>query len=243
MSRYVCFAILMITIPAAVFAVSNYPPPAHGVYQGGWGMNPTNWDAASGSFSAWGLYDPLHGGDGDAWVVDWTDPNNLIYIDYAPITLELWIELYCMQTYHYTSYQWHRLGNQEETICFTVTGSAQCNNAVYCALTKKNQDLTHIYFVEDIFGRTNYGPLPPSYPNPTADIPIAWQARWGRGLMVGENVQWGWNTVVPDPDDLRISINEPCDHWFEFEGCFTIPYHQPDGYYMLEMGGCPGPEL
>ena len=243
MSRNVIITILVLTIPVLVFAVSNYPPPAQGGYQGGWGMNPTNWEASSGSFSAWGLYNPSYVGGGDAWIVDWTDPLNPVYIEYAPITLELWIELYCLQTYQYTSYQWHRLGNLEETICFSITGSAQSNSPLYAGLTRQEQDLTNLYFIEDIFGRTTAGSFPPGYPYQTADIPISWRARWGRGLAVGENIQWGWETVVPDPDDLMVTITEPCDHWFEFEGCFTIPYHQPDGYYMLTMGGCPGPGM
>ena len=243
MSRYLLLVILAVTVPALVFAQALYPPPANGGYQPGWGMNPTNWQAVSGSFSAWGLYDPLYVGGGDAWVVDWTDPLNVVYIQYAPITLELWIEMYSLQTYQYTSYQWHRLGNQAENICFSITGTIQSNNGQYVSLMKDQQELTNLWFVEDIFGRTTYGPLPPSYPYTSADIPLSWQARWGRGLVVGEMVQWGWQAVMPDPDNLTILIDEPCDHWFEFEGCFTIPYHQPDGYYMLEMAGCPAPQM
>ena len=105
------FASILILTSVAVMANAT-PPPAHGGYQSGWGMNPTNWENESGSFSAMGLYDPNYTGGGASWVVGW---NPTAYINYAPITLELWIEMYMLLTYEYTSYQWHRLGNSGET--------------------------------------------------------------------------------------------------------------------------------
>lgn len=239
MSRYVMFAILTIAV-LGLISVQAIPPPAHGGYQAGWGMNPTNWDAVSGSFYAWGLYDPLHGGVNN-WIVDWTDPNNPVYIEYAPITLELWIEMYSIQTYQYTSYQWHRLGNQEEEICFQITGTVQSNSAQNVCLRQVQEALDHLWFIEDIFGHGTPGTLPPGYPYASADLPIVWTVGWGEGLVIDENQVYE-ASAVPDPD-LCVEITQPCDHWFEFEGCFTIPYHQPDGYYTLEMAACITPEM
>jgi len=242
MTRYFVIMLLGITIPALVFATSAYPPPANGVYNGGWGMNPTNWQTQTGSFSAWGLYDPLYGGAGDAWVVSW-DPT-IQYIQYAPIKLELWVEMYCLQTYRYTSYQWHRLGNQYECIEFIIEGTVQSNEAQAVSLKETTYPLTHIYFVEDIFGRVDPGPLPPGYPNPNAHIPLEWFGRWGRGLTYGEYQVWpenGWQGPMCVPGCLTMLITEPCDHWFQFKGEFCIPYHQPDGYYRLDLAGCPAP--
>jgi hypothetical protein len=244
MSRIIILALLAITIPALVFASALYPPPANGLYQAGWGMNPTNWNAISGSFSAWGLYDPLYVGGGDAWVVSWLP--SIEYIVYAPIKLQLWIEMYALQTYRYTSYQWHRLGNQEECIEFIIEGTIQSNHAQAVALKETTMPLTHLFFIEDIFGRTTAGPLPPGYPNPNADIPLEWYGRWGRGLVYGLDIRWPlvgeWQWLCI-PGCLTMLITEPCDHWFQYKGRFCIPYHQPDGYYRLEMAGCPAPIL
>jgi hypothetical protein len=231
MKRYFIASMMMIAVLALV--VNATPPPANGGYLPGWGMNPTNWNNYSGSFTAWGIYDPLVGG-GNGWVVGYGIGNAPIYIQYAPITLELWIEMYALQTYHYTSYQWHRLGNAAEHICFTIEGLVQSNNGQYVSLVRGQQDLTNLWFIHDIFDRTGiqYG----------SNLPLTWMGRWGRGLIYGSEVQWGWELLTPGPD-LTMLIGEPCDHWFQFEGCFDIPYHQADGYYNLTMAGCPAPEL
>lgn len=246
MTRKIIIVLVALTIPALVFAQSLYPPPAQGGYQAGWGMNPTNWQAVSGSFSAWGLYDPLYVGGGDAWVVSW-DPS-IEYIQYAPIKMELWIEMYALQTYRYTSYQWHRLGNQQECIEFIIEGTIQSNHPQAVTLKETIFPLTHLYFVEDIFGRTTPGTLPPGYPNPNADIPLDWYSRWGRGLEYGVNQVFPlppteWNGPLCVPACLTMLITEPCDHWFQYKGEFCIPYHQPDGYYRLDLAGCPAPIL
>ncbi len=222
-------ALMLVTL--VVFVANATPPPAQGGYLPGWGMNPTNWQTATGSFSSWGLYDPLYGGAGAAWVVGWLPT---VYITYAPITLELWIEMYCLQTYHYTSYQWHRLGNLAETISFVIEGTIQTNNGQYVQLMQGTQALTNLWFVHNIFGGNS--------PIPAPNIPITWQGRWGLGLVYGANTLWGWQTLTPDPD-LTMLIPDPCDHWFQFEGTFVIPYHQPDGYYSLTMAGCPAPVM
>lgn len=220
----------------AAMAAQAVPPPAHGSYPGGWGMNNTNWETQSGLFTAWGLYDPLYPPQqGAAWVVGW-DP--LTYIDYQPITLELWIEMYMLLTYDYTSYQWHRLGDAGETISFVIQGTVQANSELHVSLMPTaTEPLDTLYFREDIFGRTG-----PQY---GSNLPITWQGRWGDGLVIGQNVQWGWEIITPSPGIGTIALTQmpACDHWFEFEGSFTIPYHQPDGYYSLVIKGCPEPVM
>lgn len=212
---------------------SAVPPPAYGGYQAGWGMNPNKWDQTSGSWSSgFALYDPLGPLGGSSWINDWTDPNNLVYMTYDPITLELWIEMYMIQTYSATSYQWHRLGNEAEHICFTIEGTVASNNGQYISLVAGTDPMTHLYFRENIFG-TGSG---------ANDIPITWEYRWGTGLVVGSNVVEDWTVYTPDPD-VTLLIADPCDHWYEFRGCFDLVYHHPDGYYTLTLAGCPVPAL
>ena len=243
--KHLILAVMMIAMLAMVAnAAALYPPPANGAYGPGWGMNPTDWQTTTGSFSSWGLYDPLGGGGGDPWVVEWLP--SIVYIDYADITLELWIEMYSLQTYHYTSYQWHRRGdggspgNPEQIECI-IEGTSQSNNGQSISLTRGTEDLTHLWFVEDIFGRVNgttiYG----------TDIPISWSGRYGSGLTYGTNFLWpntsgDWEPLTPGPD-ITIPNVPLCDHWFQFKGVFELIYHQEDGYYKLTMAGCPAPTL
>jgi hypothetical protein len=230
----IAFAIMFAFAVGAQASALN-PPPAQGGYLAGWGMNPNNWDATSGSYTAWGIYNPLYVGGGAAWVVGYGVGNVPIYITYAPITLQLWIEMYCLQTYHYTSYQWHRLGNLQENICFIVEGTIQSNNGQFISLTRGTEDLDKLYFRENIFGGASPGP-------PAPNLALLWQGTWGNGLVYGVTPVWGPNPITPNPN-VTMLIDVPCDHWFQFQGCFTIPYHQPDGYYSLTMAGCPAPLL
>jgi hypothetical protein len=231
------YKLLVLLVPLLVMpmAVPVYAdaPPAHGGYEAGWGLNPTNWQTASGSFSAWGLYAPDSGSAGDPWVVNWSDPHNVGFIDYADITLELWIEMYALQTYHYTSYQWHRLGNSAEQICFIIEGLIQSNNGQSIILVHQSEPMTHLYFRHDVLNRTGsqYG----------SDIPITWQTRYGLYDVYGSNIVQNWTTATPDPD-IIISIPK-CDHWFQFQGCFDLEYHVDDGYYSLTLAGCPAPGM
>ena len=86
--------------------VNAAPPPAPPYGEGGadWGMTWYDWDNHTGSWSSGlALYDPNAPElAGYGWVVTW---NPTAYINYAPITLELWIEMYMLLTYEYTSYQ------------------------------------------------------------------------------------------------------------------------------------------
>ena len=229
--KYVIAALLAVCLVGAVYAV---PPPANDGYLGGWGMNPTNWQTTTGSFSAWGIYDPLGGGGGAPWVVSYGSGGTPVYINYAPITVELWVEMYAIQAYRYTSYQYHRLGNAAETVCFTIEGTLQSNNGQYVQLMKGADPLNKLYFRHNVLGGLT--------PGASADLPITWAGTWGTGLVYGQNIAWGPLPLTPNPD-LTMLIADPCDHWFQFQGCFAIPYHQADGYYSLTMAGCPAPEL
>jgi len=220
-------------------------PPAHqdyrGVYQGGWGMNPTDWDSTDGiSFNASGIWDPGH----ESWVVGYEGCHhcNPIYIEYAPITLDLWIELYCIQSYAFTHYMWHRIGNADEVINFYICGTVHSNNGEWVSLMAGEDDLGYLHFREDIFGHTgvNYG----------RDIPIEWQYAWDEydhftdTPPLPENIPDGdWSGVVTPNPNITFCIPDPCDHWFCFWGQFHILYHENDGHYQLVMAGCPAPEL
>ena len=144
--------------------------------------------------------------------------------------------MYCLQAYRYTSYQWHRLGNQQGTIECIIEGTIQTNNGQYISLMKGTDELTHLWFRENIFGTQSPAP-------PAPDIPITWYGRWGTGLVYGNSIVENYtDPIIPDPD-VTILIPDPCDHWFQFKGVFVIPYHHPDGYYSLTMAGCPAPVM
>lgn len=225
--------VLLILFAGNMFGQISHPePPAQGGYQAGWGMNPNKWTRITGNFSAWGIYDPNHTGGGDAWVVGY-DGNVPQYIDYANISLQLWIEMYSYQYYEHTSYQWHRLGNEAENITFFINGLLQSNNGQYVILTRDSEDLDRLHFQEDVLERTSGD-----------DIEITWDGRWGRGSTYGGAIVQGWTPLAPELDgDILMLIDEPCDHWFQFRGRFTLPYHVADGYYSLLMAGCPRPLL
>ncbi len=208
------------------------PPPAYGGYEAGWGMNPTNWEQAGGSFtSGLLLYDPT--GASPGWVCGW---NPVQALTPPAITLELWVEMNMVCTYEHTSYQWHRLGNQGEWIIFVIQGTTSSNNGLFARLVPQNDPLTYLKFREDIFGNPGGSWL---------DRQLSWCARWGDGLVYGQNVQWGWTYIFPDPVSGALSMGPipDCDHWFEFKGCFRVPYHQADGYYSLTFGSTLEPAL
>jgi hypothetical protein len=226
MKKILAVTLLLAIALAPAFATE---PPAHGGSLGGWGMNPNDWDETSGEFHDTGIWVPGHN-----WAVDYDGSGNPIYIDYQNITIELWVELYAAQTYEYTSYQYHRLGDTAETLTFVVTGTCASNHGEWVGLTQGDDPLTYLYFRHDIFGNTTGGD----------DLPITWRGRWGSGLVAGNDVVQDWATVAPDGNgDLFMQIGEPCDHWFEFEGSVYLPYHIDDGYYSLTIAGCPTPDL
>lgn len=226
--------LLFLAIPALAAAAN--PPPAYGGYNAGWGMNPNNWQTTTGSFnSGTVIYDPLGPLGGNSWVVGY-NAGLPIYLVYTPITMELWVEMYMIQTYQYTSYQWHRIGNTPEHICFYIQGTVESNNGQYVSLTADGVDpLTALKFRENIFGNTTPGPT-------CGDIPITWRTRWGTGLTYGADIVQDWAMDTPDPD-VTLLIPDPCNHWYQFEGCFDLAYHVCDGYYSLTSAGCPAPVM
>ena len=233
--------VFLAAVVAVAFAGSAFAsdPPAYGGYQAGWGMNPNNWTTTTGSWaSGFAIYDwgggPNTSSGGDDWVVGYSG-NTPIYITYAPITLELWIEMYSVQTYRYTSYKWHRLGNLAENVTFVIQGTIQSNNGQWISLVWDGNDaMDKLYFRHDVGNRVG-----PQY---GSDIPITWLGRWGTDLVYGANIVQDWLSYTPSPD-VDMLIPDPCDHWFEFKGSFELPYHIDDGYYSLTLAGCPAPVM
>lgn len=221
--------LLIMPMAAPVYAT---PPPAHGGYSGGWGMNPTDWDSLTGGYnSGLALYDPLGAGGGAGWVVTWNPEN---YIDYADITIQLWIEMYMIQTYYYTSYQYHRLGDQAEHLCFTISGTVASNEGVYVLCTAGALDPNFLHFMGNIGVGDDRN---------ARDIPIVWEGRYGSGFSIGNNVILPWTSLTWSGGDLVLAEFEHCDHWFQFRGCLDIFYHEADGYYYLDLEGCPVPQM
>jgi len=200
-------------------------------------MNPNNWDNITGSYGpVFGIYDPTSGGGG-GWHVDWTNPLIPTHITYAPINIELWVELYCQQSYQYTTYQYHRRGDGTENLCWTIEGTISQNHNSWVLLAHGSELLTNLWFREDIFGRSEK----PTY---GTDLPITWDTRYGSGLVVGVEgtIIENWHTAPWSGDDIGYRI-PACDHWFQFRGCVGDIYHVADGYYSLTLAGCPAPEL
>jgi hypothetical protein len=216
-------------------------PPAHpeGTYQAGWGMCPVNWENRYGSFQADGIWRPGHN-----WVVGYEGDCNQtpIYIQYDPICLDLWIELYCMQTYEFTNYEWHRIGDQHEDVTFYICGIVSSNNPEWVGLVRASQDLDRLHFMGDIFGN-DHG---------ESDISIDWHYAWGSYDRPGGETPPDprnlnndcWHDICPGNNgNMYFQIPEVCDHWFCWKGEFTIAYHQADGHYQLHMAGCPAPGM
>jgi len=230
--KYVIASMLALCMVGLVYGQAN-PPPANGGYAGGWGMNPTNWETTSGAMDpTWGIYNPVVGLGGGGWVVGWGDP--LTYITYSPITIELWVELYALQSYRFTSYKFHRTGDSEEPLCWTIQGLIAQNHNSWVMLTKGANPLTHLKFNNGVVGG-NAG-------DPPADLPITWTTRWGNGIEFGLDIVANWFPAPWSGDDIGYRIPK-CDHWFEFKGCVGDMYHVSDGYYSLQIAGCPAPEL
>ena len=240
--KHLILAVMMIAMLALVANATPPPAPPFGAGGADWGMTWYDWDNHTGSWSSGpALYDPNAPAlAGSGWVVAW---NPTTYIDYADIELELWIEMYMVQTYFYTSYQWHRLGDAAETISFLIGGTVVSNNGQWLSLMHQDPDpMTHLYWRHNIFGG---GTMGVGGSNNARDIPISWSYRWGTGLVVGTAQVFpttGYEPYVPDPD-IDFLIEDACDHWYEFRGEFDLVYHEADGYYSLTLEGCPSPIL
>jgi hypothetical protein len=211
----------------------------------GWGNDCTEWDQMYGSFETYQqdpeynfvIYDP----NTDQWEYCGTNP-----LVYAEINLHLWVEMYMYLYYEYTTYKWHRLGMtvDGETVCFVIQGLLRSNSAQYVGLTELTNgqnDIGFLHFRGSIFGD------PGDFEANDPDLAISWEGRFGAGSTYGNNVIMGWTDIEPDyVGDVRGIWLPPigkCDHWFQFRGCFFIPYHIDDGYYSLTIGGCPTPVL
>jgi hypothetical protein len=221
----------------------NYQPPSPGPNDenGGWGNSCIEWDDCEGSFETnqgdtlfFVIYDPIN----DQWEYCGTNP-----LVYAEIKLHLWVEMYMYLYYEYTTYKWHRLGmtvNGEE-VCFIIQGLIRSNSAQNVGLIEDEDDLGFLHFRGSIFGD------PGDYEANDPNLPITWSGRYGAGSTYGDNVIMGWTEIDPEIlGDVRGVWLPPigkCDHWFQFRGCFFIPYHIDDGYYSLTIGGCPTPVL
>jgi hypothetical protein len=208
-------------------------PPEQGGYLEGWGMNPTNWQKVSGGFNT-GIMICDAGGH---YNNNFSDPSNPQEVVYEPIVLELWVELYAQEYYQYTSYQWHRIGNNAEVVGFDICGWVKSNNANWVGLTQGTQDMNFLHFMGGRYGNYNVAGHAPG-----ADLPISWSVTYGPGT------DWtGQGTTTALSYDQRYNgigvVLGACDHWFRFRGEFTIPYHLDDGYYKLEIAGCPAPVL
>jgi hypothetical protein len=215
------FVILAIVMIAGTVA-AQAPPSYGGSATFGWGLNNTSWNYYTGTYSTGvRVWNPSTG-----WFPAFS---------YAPITLELWIELSMIETYYYTSYQWHRLGGAAETIVFTIDGTVQANHPMQVSLTKfAADDGNHLNFITDLYG---------SAAGSQIGVPIVWQGRWGNDMIPGAgNPEW-YNLSWVGNDLILPTVIPACDHWIQFKGEISIPKHQPDGYYKLTLAGCPVPEM
>ena len=235
MKNLILLAVILAVAPAT--SVLADAPPAHGNYHLGWGMNPTNWNSYTGNWtSPLALYNPLgpHGGGGN-WVVGYDGNYDPLYIDYADITLELWIEMSMIQFYQNTSYKWHRLGRGGETITFVIQGWTKSNEGCWVSLIGGSEAIDSLHFQHNIGVGDDR--------NMRATIPIAWRGRWGDGLVYGNNIQLHWTALTVTGNDIDLAELNATECWYEFEGSFTLVDYEADGYYNLVMDGCPSPGL
>jgi hypothetical protein len=129
-----------------------------------------------------------------------------------------------MQTYQFTHYEWHRIGDRYEDVTFFICGTVSSNNAEWVGLTRASQDLDRLHFIGDVFGSDNG----------EADIPITWHYAWGNWDPEDDPPLPGdihtWYVISPGNNgNMYFYIPESCDHWFCWKGEFTIQYHQADG--------------
>jgi hypothetical protein len=231
--------VIVLFVVLSLIAGAGYAdaPPAYDngtqLFAAGWGNCPIDWQTMSGSYdSGLCLYS---GGNFYQWYDDPMNPGTWIssVINYAPISLDLWIELSMICTYQYTDYDWHRVnaGTGDETIYFSITGTCRSNETLQVSLDKLNDDLTHLWGQTAIVGSVG-------------NIPITWDCRAGNGLVIGQDVTHNYQVVDPGTGNLVLPwYLPPCNHWFEFRGCFYLPEHLADGHYQLIMAGCPVPAV
>jgi hypothetical protein len=246
MKKVLVFALLFIV--SAAFA-QDWDPLFDGPFceNGpiGWGNDCNEWNRAYGEwqtqYEEWGfvIFDP----EANEWQYCGRVP-----LEYANIELHLWVEMYMYLEYQYTLYKWHRIGRtiEDEQVCFIIQGLIQSNSEQFVGLTQldANNPIGQLTFRGSIFGD------PFDYEEIDPDIPITWEARYGNGSDIGQDIVMDWTEIEPGPlggyGPIGVWIPEyigKCDHWFQFRGCFIIFYHIDDGYYSLTIGGCPTPGL
>jgi len=231
--RFAIIVVLLLALAMPMFAEA----PA-----GGWGVDNTNWD----SHDAVTFQTATCVWNGSDWYYTDTDhPDGTVGVPYADISVKLFVELYMVETYQYTSYTFHRLGNirtdangtqEGEWIDFIVSGTTESNNALTCGLTKGDptENLGFLYFRNGVIsGATG------------TDLPIDWFYRYGDGFdFPTEDDGTGWTSVALNGEGEVFIPNIPkCDHWFQFKGKIFLPYHINPGFYSLLIGGCPTPEM
>jgi hypothetical protein len=152
-----------------------------------------------------------------------------------------------IQTYNYTSYQWHRTTAwANENVSFTIDGTVQSNENLWVSLwAASGYEDGNLKAIESVGGIADQD---------QTDLEIDWRSRWGEGLTVGSSITEDWTSVTWGSEEvgsLFLNVANPdlegqiplCDHWFQFEGTFELARHTPDGYYKLELEGCPSPTL
>ena len=244
--------ILMVVAAFAFAAFADGPPAPPNPIPGGagWGMCLSNWDWVNGTqwSSNLTIYNPNGPGGGAGWVTGFDGSGNPIYINYADITLDLWIEMSCIQTYWNTAYKWHRLGQGPECVDFDIQGWLGSNDDMWVSLAGYDtlaNDPRYLHYLHSI----GVGNNDPSSLGQRELIPITWTGRWGTGNVpgaVGTQI-WpptGYGTLVWSPPQILFPEQiPPCTHWYEFHGHFCLELHEADGHWSLTLEGCPAPGL
>jgi len=216
---------ILIVIAALAFVANATEPPAYGNYLGGWGNTPCTWTNITGSWGFWGIYQYGYGSlPCEGWNIAGECNPDPVWITYPTITVELWVEMYAHFYIEHLVYQYHRLGNQAETISFVISGWIKSNSPQQILLgCTGGEYLDYLYFRHDVAGNTGsaYG----------SDLPITWEAQYTQTPG-----QWPGYSIIGLNNCGGVDIEVPkCDSWFRFRGSFDLPYHIDDGYYSLCM--------
>ena len=226
------FAILLVGLLLAGPALAG-PPPAHGGYPGGWGNNPTKWDDCTGFYQDWALYDASTPPSCAGWnVFEGGVLQGRAFV--APMSIQLWVELYAEMTIYMTHTQFHQLGGDGDDFTFYFGGVVASNNSQQICVTGNGMPLTHLRFQHDIFGNED-----PYASNWAVSYYIA--SGQGNDPPPPESINQ-WTSI--EPEQGRFCWEFPkCDWWFWIKGHFCIEYHEHDGYYLLSLLICPMPYL
>jgi len=216
-------AILLVGLLAAPALAQFNPSPAP---PDGWGMDPTEWQSASGVCpGVMGIWNPIAGG---WYICADQELGNLCQTIY----IELWIELHATMTVYDMSWQFHLMGDAADEREFIIEGQTESNNPLWICLSPgvdlagNPMSLTELVFDSDIFG-LDHG---------EDNIPVDWQVQ----TSADED---NWYNIVPNEMGNICFMVPKCDQWWRLRGHFSIYYHQADGYYYLYYAICPVPYL